>query len=241
MRKLGFRSMILDRIEEQLSKLLVKPAEGSDRDDISYKANPNEGYHTPLLSLYRDVIEIRTLTGDPMITGNPMNDLYQKRLATRLPSISILPARGARVENATVTQQSRLELGTTRIFWPIIIRLTLEQGTGAKYEDARRVYSDEGMPIPLTDQWVLAWDDMDVLLNAHTLASVNVRNKSDDARFPVSMLDALVTGCEPMEGLVAPFEILDFELMVILNQDKAPGSKYQTASPPTIAGLQQLP
>ena len=241
-RKLGFRSMMLDRVEEQISKLLIEPSDDAHYDDASYKAVPNDGFNTALVSLYRDVIELRQLAGTPAITGNPQEDLKSLRLVTKIPSISILPGSGARVENATVTAQSRLELGTTRIFWPILIRLVLVQGTGAKYDDARKQYTDSGKPLPLTDQWVLAWDDLDGLLNAHTLGIVNVANKASDSRFPVSMTDALITECEPMlgtGGAAAPFEIMDYTLLIMLNQDKSPGQPRRTANPPTISGLKR--
>ena len=237
--------MMLDRVEEQISKLLVSPTDEMNYNDISYKDIPNEGYNTALVSLFRDVVEIRKLGGDPKPLSNPKEAEQELRTVSRLPSISILPADGAKVENATAQAQSRLELGTTRIFWPLLIRMTLLQSTGARYDDARREYSHEGKVLSLTDQYVLAWDDLDILLNSHTLGIVNTANKSQEARFPVSMTDALITDLKLWEGTAAPWEIVDFTLLIILNQDKTPtrntsaGRDPQTASPPTISSLKR--
>lgn len=237
----GFRSKVLTSIETQLRKLVVYPESGND---INYKAipprvDPNdtsptpERYNTPLLTLYRDVVEVKELSGEYTITGNREIDTLAQRQVTRIPSVSILPSRGARIRNSTASRNSGVPLDQIVVYWPIIIRITLQQGSGALWSDDKMDYAtweQGGRPIPLTDQCMLFWDDLDCLINAYTMGNIKSDKKTSAIWNPQpTLLDALIVESIPLEGMASPFEIVDFVALITYSQNKGPRGRATTS------------
>ena len=241
-------SAILDRVETCVREMVIPEISEDDLSESGYKliqmGKPNSGYNTPLRACYRDLREVEAL------------EKY-----FRIPCAFLLIDTGflrGNQDEAPFTQQN-YPINAVVTKFPVLLRVLMKQDTGqlvkkgttdAAFDNYEYLTEAEwtslnlhlnesqdsmNLPsglcnnlgkIPITDQISNLLDDFDTLLNPYNLAGKQVEYPDT-----VGVLDAFITSVECLQGVMSPYEIVDYTLEMTFWQNKGSNVVFNSTDP----------
>ena len=214
--------------------------------DLVRLGKPNIGYQTPLRACYRDIRDVEPLD-------------RQFRIPSVFLLLDTGFFRGNQDQAPFSQENYPLDAFVTK--FPVLLRTLLKKDSGQLVlstgdDDAGDTYSyltdaewgelelagafdksykDPSLPekfrnklrkIPITDQISDLLADFDTLLNPYNLAGRHPEYPEN-----VGVLDAFITSVECLQGILSPFEVVDYSLEITFWQRKGFGPVFSTGTP----------
>ena len=240
---------ILDRVEDCVCEMVIPKIDDMALQNVGYDliqmGKPNEGYKTPLRGLYRDLRDVEAL------------DKYCRVPAVFL-LLDTGFVRGN--QDQAPFSQDNYPINAMVTHYPILLRTLLKQGTGQLVKnckdelapdryieltddewssldsDLTKSYKsteltdpalrDNLMKTPITDQISNLLNDFDQILNP-----INLAGKQPEYPDNVGVVDAYVTSVECLQGVLSPFEIVDYTLEITFWQPKDNAAVFNSTDP----------
>ena len=245
---------ILDRVEDCVCEMVIPKIDDMALQNVGYDllsmGIPNEGYKTPLRGLYRDLRDVEALDKYCRVPAVflLLDTGFVRGNQDQAPFSQDNYPINAMVTHYPILLRTLLKQGTGQLvvdcedeLAPDRYReLTADEWcqlrAAAGGADSDKSYKASDLSVtslqgilkktPITDQISNLLNDFDQILNP-----INLAGKQPEYPDNVGVVDAYVTSVECLQGVLSPFEIVDYTLEITFWQPKDNAAVFNSTDP----------